>query len=178
MFIGGQPCTSQHMPPCWCCLHPAMLGHAGMQTPGSPLRVPVSISVNRGDPRALTQRGLELSLEHRGSVEISRAHPEGFGNGKGGVTEMPPVQCSPFPPAWPNTDSHLRSRAVSLLLLLPPQPPPSCYFKHANLSDHLSAPKFSEKIKVCELWGHSSLQPFAARSASSLFSMAACGSTC
>lgn len=74
-----------------------MLGHAGMQTPGSPLRVPVSISVNRGDPRALTQRGLELSLEHRGSVEISRAHPEGFGNGKGGVTEMPPRTVLPLP---------------------------------------------------------------------------------
>lgn len=89
-----------------------MLGHAGMQTPGSPLRVPVSVSVNRGDPRALAQRGLELALEHGGSVAVSRAHPEGFGKGERGRPGDAPHAGLPFP----NTGSHLRSGAASFLL--------------------------------------------------------------
>lgn len=129
------------MPPRRCSPHPMMLGHAGMQTPGSPLRVPVSISVNRGGPRALTQRGLELSLEHRGSAEIN---PEGFGEGE--------AQGRP-PRGAPPSRRHGRTQALIYARERCPFScwlPPGCCFKHANLSNHLSAPKFSEKIKACE----------------------------
>lgn len=62
---------------------------------------------------------------------------------------MPPVRGSPFPP---HTGSHLHPGAAArpFSRRLPPQPPPGCYFKHANLGDHLPAPKFSEKTKACE----------------------------
>lgn len=62
---------------------------------------------------------------------------------------MPPARGSPFPP---HTGSHLRPAAAArpFSRRLPPQPPPACYFKHANLGDHLPAPKFSEKTKACE----------------------------
>lgn len=96
--------------------------------------MPVSISVNRGDPCALAQHGLELSLEHRGSVEISRAHPEGFGEGNGGGTEMPPLRA-PLP-------ASVAEHRLSFTLGSSVLSPPSCYFKHANLGDCLSAPVF------------------------------------
>lgn len=190
MFIRGQPCTSQHMPPRRCSPHPVTLGHAGLQTPGSPLRVPVGIFVNRGDPRALAQRGLELALGHRGSVAISGAHPESFGKGNGGRPRNAPHAGLPFPLARPK---HGLSFTLGSSVLSPP----SCYFKHANLGDHLSAPKFSEKIKACKPAGSflpaalreaalpaalqgraGACQEPALQAASSLVSMAARDSTC
>lgn len=102
----------------------------------------------RGAPRALAQRELELSLQHRGSVKPA-AHPEGFGTGEVQRCPAQPCRCSP-PRCAEHKLPFTPGSAVPSPALLPPRPPPGCYFKHASLGDHLSTAEFAEKIKACE----------------------------
>lgn len=80
-----------------------MLGHARMQTPGSPLWVPVSISVNPGGLCALAQCGLELCLQL--CLCLIPAEPTQKGLVRRGEAQGCLARRGPLPPVWPNTGS-------------------------------------------------------------------------
>lgn len=129
-------------PPSTCSPHPPTLGHAGMQALGSHLRVPVSISVNRGQPCARARRGPELSLSTGAPLRPAEPTQKVLARGMGEAQSCPlRGALLPIGAAKHRLSFTLASSVLS---------PPSCYFKHANLGRHLSAPSFSEKIKACE----------------------------
>lgn len=152
MCLLGPALPLPALPPRRCCCTPRGSVTPGCKAQVTPLAA-VSSSVNRGALRALAQRGPELSLEHRESAEpTQKVLLRGSGEARG----CPPCAA---PPPEPKHKLSFTLRSDVPSPVLPPQPPPRWNFKHSNPSGHLSAPKFSEEVEVCELQGHSSRCP-------------------